>query len=321
MKIQKRNLVILMVAVTVMLLQACGIKKDPELLKIIEAIPVNCEMHPPASNASQTISKSNYGWKIENCKNNENKMGQEYIKKVGVSKALPTLVATFDSDDEKISAASTYFLNWNVGSSFELKNIAKNPELVEDKVIDTFIKAFKKRMNENYAQYATRALVNIGSIKKRTEALWDIYNSADEKAPFKGGFIASIMQYGGMDSFSQIQKVAGSDNVYQAASAIRAPMSHYEIAGEELKTVCSWWSSLLGNEKIEISAAASAGLTSKCEAEQIDAALAEIEKRIAVDAQNSKKYSWALSNVRCPSQRYSEEQCAKSTALKEKDKK
>jgi hypothetical protein len=287
----------------------CGIKTDKELMKELVAIQENCNLG----------DNTKHGWKIDSCKNDELEKTKKSIKDKGVANSLPTLVVAFSDKDDDLAIIATYFFNWNIGNSFDLNQIAKNPELIDERVAKEFLKAFDKRKEDRYTRYAVRALANVAMIKGMQDEYWKMVDSLPKDDIGAGQFYSAAVTYGRLTVFDRIKERAEIGKPFDQLSMISSTGIIQDLTDEELKELCPWWSKYLDSENKSTAKSASRNLIFKCSGEFVDNALSSIDKRIKeMPAKDVKDFRFSVNFSRCDEKRLSEAQCKKAEVLKNK---
>lgn len=298
------------------ILSACGIKTDADIMKVIKAIPQNCDL------GDKQGKKYNYGWKIENCKNQELKTAESLIKSKGLAGSIPSLVAAFADKDEKISAVATFFFNRHIGHSYNMKDIAANPALIKDSVAKKFLAAYKERLGEDYTQYATTALTHISMIKGLDSDFIAMVKGLPQNHRKRTSLYANMMKYGRLRVWPTIQELAKTGQERDLYTAVRASSSMRDITEDERAKLCPWLKTHLDADKLYIAGEAAARIAATCRGDYYDLVMNETEKKIKSDKKKaSEKYIWAIRYIPCSKyqkNKASDAQCKRAEKLKKK---
>lgn len=305
--------VFIMAAITT----ACGIKTEPELKNLLKATVKNCDFGDGGG------YKHDYGWKIEKCTGEETKKTSAWIKKNGVARSIPTLVSALGERDDKMASTAVYHFNWDIG--LQEGPIAKDPNLLPDKVSRLMITNFKQRLSETWIQYAARPVTRLAVIKGLDSEIIAIASSLPDTSPIKHSIYANLMVYGGMKNYETLKALTNSSNNTIALAGIRGPSSLIAMDEPAKSILCPWWETFLTSADPYKSAASAAQLGNYCSGKSIDAMFDTIEKRLSAIKDVKKleaDFIWAVRFLSCEKNllnstvRGNEVQCKRKQALK-----
>ncbi|MCP5502387.1 MAG: hypothetical protein H7A25_20995 [Leptospiraceae bacterium] len=306
---QRRGKLFISLVLALTLLSACKkVKSDPELEKLIKAIPDNCDY-------DIKYAMVKYG----TCKNKETDKVSDWIKANGMMKTLSTCAVLFNSEDSKTASLAAHVLYRNVKDN--LQGIADAPQSLDTKIVELLMEGLKK--NQTYfAFYGSQAIAKLVTIKGIENKFYEIIEAHPESVVKKEGY-RYIMQFGRLKTFPKIKELAGKDKDLKLV-ALSAPRNMYKYTQEEETQVCDWVQGFLQDSDEYVSAEAAKTLATRCKGKYIDEFLKEAEKR-ASEGKLKAPFSWALTSFTFSCKSFlgspptgTEEQCKKKEELKAK---
>lgn len=255
---------------------------------------------------------------ISNCPNGEDSAVDTILENDGPAKSLPALADAFAAKNEKLSAVAISYL-YKVKD--RLQDILKNPNLVSDKTVDTFIRALAQ--NKGYiSSYAAQIVTVLATLKKKDAALFKVLDSHPENVTRNEGYRWAMYQ-GRLRVFDRIKKAARDrKREYLAHAAYNAPEYMYDYTDAEKKAICEWQKKNLELPEPEYVGLAARTLVLRCLGNYIDIVLSKAEELHKAGQLDSHPIREALTNFTFTCQEYwgnpptgTPEQCARRAAL------
>ena len=250
------------------------LETDSEVEKLVQNMIKECKLH----------TDSNY---ITDCeKKHKTKDGRDataeelienIIREKGPHKLIDTVIAAFESGDEKrILVANSSILNRAAFQNFS--KISKEKGAISSKQAKRFLKSIKNLKNTPSNGAAAIAHIAIlGGIKD------ELYKYLDNEPTknFTRYVIPNIMTYARLETFPKVKEIAENDKLdqYIRAAAISAPRNMYDATEQERKEIGDWALKFLETDTLPI-LEYTGYLLVYCKGVYIDKLLESYEKRL-----------------------------------------
>ncbi len=246
---------------TAFLFIACGVQPDKDLKKSVQAIIANCELNLRYAS-------------MKNCKNNEKKKFDSLRKSKGSVATLKTLSVLLNEDDLKTKSIAA-------GLMFSVKHymsdIVKNPELIEDKVVKSFLKGLKN-FTHAQASYAAQMVAELATLKNMESDLYEVLDGHPDENTRNSAY-RSLMKHARLKNFSKVKELATTVNPkYTRGAALAAASYMKKYTDEEKKTICPWAQGFIDDQVYTVRLYAAQVLVLNCHGEYVDTVLDKAEK-------------------------------------------